>query len=133
MPGPRPRRVRLIVSIAVAALTFAAPAHARSFNNTAELVQACQRMGAAGSTADLTLEQLAETGQLRGYVDATIDSIEALYPNICLPEMSLAQVCAAVTNWYGANPGYAQATAYAGLIYSLQRFYPCPPPPAPTP
>lgn len=119
---------RLIGAIAVAALMSPAGAEGRTFESTGAFAQACQRMTAAGNSANLTLEQLAEVGQLRGYVDATIDSVEALYPNICLPEMSLAQVCAAFTNWYSANPAYGQATAYAGLVYALKQFYPCPPP-----
>ena len=119
---------RLLVLITVVLLAAPAGAHGRTFKSTAAFAQGCQRMTTAGNNADLTVEQLAEAGQLRGYADATIDSIEALYPNICLPEMSLAQVCAALGNWYGANPAYGQAPAYTGLVYALKQFYPCPPP-----
>lgn len=128
-----PRAKRLALAVAAAALLLPASAGARSFDTVAGFVQACQRMDAAGNKNDLTLEQLAETGQMRGYVDATLDSIQELYHDICLPEMSLTQVCAAVVNWYGTHQNYARSTPYAGLVAALRQFYPCPPPPVPTP
>lgn len=125
-------RIAFAAVFVSAALAFPAAASARAFNNVGQFTQACSNMTNTANTADLTLAQLAEFGQLRGYVDATIDSIEALYHDICLPGISLAQVCVAVTNWYSANPAAGQTPAYTGLIYALKYFYPCAPPPPPT-
>ena len=121
-------RIAVVAALALAVVVRPGAVEARAFNNVGEFTQACSKMIQTGNTADLTLAQLAEFGQLRGYVDATVDSIEALYPDICLPAISLAQVCAAVTNWYSVNPAAGQSPAYTGLIYALKHFYPCPPP-----
>ena len=124
-------RIALVSVLALAVLALPAAAQARAFNNVGEFTQTCSKMSNTGNTANLTFAELAEIGQLRGYVDATIDSIEALYHDICLPAVSLNQVCGAVSNWYRANPAAGQTPAYTGLIYALKYYYPCTQSPAP--
>lgn len=124
-------RIGIATLFLLAALTSPPAAYARAFNNVGEFTQACSKMANSANTADLTFAQLAEIGQLRGYVDATIDSIETLYHDICLPAVSLNQVCSAAINWYRANPAAGQTPAYTGLIYALKYYYPCTQPSAP--